>query len=45
MYRASFIVLIWFKSLPPNNIEIVDGDTVTTDVAVVIYGRGVSDVP
>ena len=26
--------------LPPNNIEIVDGDTVTTDVAVVIYGRG-----
>ena len=26
--------------LPPNNIEIVNGDTVTTDVAVVIYGRG-----
>ena len=23
-----------------NNTEIVDGDTVTTDVAVVIYGRG-----
>ena len=32
--------------LPPNNIEIIDGDIVTTDVAVVIYGRGgVSDVP
>ena len=25
--------------LPPNNIEIVDGDIVTTDVAVVIYMR------
>ena len=31
--------------LPPNNVEIVDGNIVTTDVAVVIYGRGVSDVP
>ena len=39
MYRASFIVLIWFKS-SPNNVEIVDGNIVTTDVVVVIYGRG-----
>ena len=26
--------------LPPNNFEIDDGNTVTTDVTVVIYGRG-----
>ena len=26
--------------LPPNNIEIVDGNIVTSDVAGVIYGRG-----
>ena len=39
MYRASFIVLIWFKSSPPNNFEIIDGNTVTTDVTMVIYGR------
>ena len=26
--------------LPPNNVEVVDGDIVTSDVAVVIYGRG-----
>ena len=47
MYRASFIVLIWFtSSLPPNNVEVVDGNIVTSDVTVVIYGRrGVSDVP
>ena len=40
MYRASFIVLIWFQVLPPNNFEIIDGNTVTTDVTMVIYGRG-----
>ena len=40
MYRASFIVLIWFKSSLPTNVEVVDGNIVTTDVAVVIYGRG-----
>ena len=26
--------------LPPNNVEIVDGNIVTSDVTVVIYGRG-----
>ena len=26
--------------LPPNNFEVIDGNTVTTDVTVVIYGRG-----
>ena len=26
--------------LPPNNVEVVDGNIVTSDVAVVIYGRG-----
>ena len=26
--------------LPPNNFEIVDGNIVTTDVTMVIYGRG-----
>ena len=26
--------------LPPNNFEIIDGNTVTTDVTMVIYGRG-----
>ena len=32
--------------LPPNNVEVVDGNIVTSDVAVVIHGRGgVSDVP
>ena len=32
--------------LPPNNFEIIDGNTVTTDVTMVIYGeRGVSGVP
>ena len=25
--------------LPPNNVEIVDGNIVTIDVVVVIYGR------
>ena len=26
--------------LPPNNVEVVDGNTVTSDVTVVMYGRG-----
>ena len=26
--------------LPPNNVKVVDGNIVTSDVAVVIYGRG-----
>ena len=40
MYRPSFIVLIWFKSSLPNNVEAVNGNIVTSDVTVVIYGRG-----
>ena len=27
--------------LPPNNVEVVDGNIVTSDGTVVIYGRGV----
>ena len=38
MCRASFIVLIWFQVLPPYNVEVVDGNIVTSDVAMVIYG-------
>ena len=26
--------------LPPNNVEVVNGNIVTSDVTVVIYGRG-----
>ena len=39
MYRASYCSYL-VQVLPPNNFEIVDGNTVTTDVTVVIYGRG-----
>ena len=35
LFYCSYLVQV----LPPNNFEIVDGNTVTTDVAVVIYGR------
>ena len=40
MYIASLIVLIWFKSSLPTIFKIVDGNLVTTDVAMVMYGRG-----
>ena len=36
LFYCSYLVQV----LPPNNFEIVDGNTVTTDVPVVIYGRG-----
>ena len=36
LFYCSYLVQV----LPPNNFEIVDGNTVTTDVIVVIYGRG-----
>ena len=36
LFYCSYLVQV----LPPNNFEIVDGNTVTTDVAVVIYRRG-----
>ena len=36
LFYCSYLV----HFLPPNNFEIVDGNTVTTDVTMVIYGRG-----
>ena len=36
LFYCSYLVLV----LPPNNFETVDGNTVTTAVSVVIYGRG-----
>ena len=36
LFYCSYLVQV----LPPNNIEIVDGNIVTTDVTVVIYRRG-----
>ena len=39
IYRASFIVLIWFKSSLPIILKLLM-NTVTTDVTMVIYGRG-----
>ena len=40
MYRASFIVLIWFKSSLPIILKLLMVTLVTTDVTMVIYGRG-----
>ena len=39
MYRASFIVPHQIQVLPPNNVKVVNGNIVTSDVTVVIYGR------
>ena len=36
LFNCSHLVQV----LPPNNFKIVDGNLVTTDVTVVIYGRG-----
>ena len=36
LFYCSYLVQV----LPPNNFEIIDGNTVTTDVTMVIYGRG-----